>query len=118
MPLTGALFAGGVLALVGLPPFGLFVSEFLLVRAAMTGGRPWLAAFVLALLLIAFVSLLTHLNGMLYGEAPEGIRMGEPREWTTVALILPVAVLILLGVVLPWPVSALIDQAVHNLIPR
>src|SRR5205807_1692447 len=31
MPWTGPLFAAGMIALVGLPPFGLFVSEFLLV---------------------------------------------------------------------------------------
>ena len=118
MPWTGALFAGGILALIGLPPFGLFVSEFLLVQAALVGRRPWLAAVVLLLLLTAFVSLLAHLNRMLYGDAPEGVRIGEGREWGAVALMLPVAVLILLGVVLPEPVSALIDQCVSNLIPR
>jgi hydrogenase-4 component F len=118
MPWTGALFAGGIMALVGLPPFGLFVSEFLLVQAALVGRRPWLAAVVLLLLLTALVSLLAHLNRMLYGDAPEGVRVGEGREWSTTVLMLPVAVLILLGVVLPGPVSALIDQCVSNLIPR
>jgi hydrogenase-4 component F len=106
------------MALIGLPPFGLFVSEFLLVQAALVGGRPWLAAVVLLLLLTAFVSLLAHLNRMLYGDPPEGVRIGEGREWPTVALMLPVAVLILLGVVLPGPVSTLIDRCVSNLIPR
>jgi hydrogenase-4 component F len=118
MPWTGALFAGGIMALVGLPPFGLFVSEFLLVQAALVGRRPWLAALVLLLLLTALVSLLAHLNRMLYGDAPEGVRVGEGREWSTTVLMLPVAVLILLGVVLPGPISALIDQCVSNLIPR
>jgi hypothetical protein len=46
------------------------------------------------------------------------MRIGEGREWRTVALMLPVAVLILLGVVLPGPVSVLIDQCVSNLMPR
>jgi len=117
MPRTGVLFAGGILALVGLPPFGLFVSEFLLVQAAFTARRPWLAAIVLLLLLTAFVSLLAHLNRMLYGEPPEGVVIGESREWSTLALVVPVAVLIVLGVVLPGPVSALIDQCVRNLTP-
>jgi hydrogenase-4 component F len=118
MPWTGVLFAGGIMALVGLPPFGLFVSELLLVQAAIVGRQPWLAAVVLLLLLIAFVSLLAHLNRMLYGDTPAGVRVGEGREWATVALVFPVAVLILLGVVLPGPVSALINQCVSNLIPR
>jgi formate hydrogenlyase subunit 3/multisubunit Na+/H+ antiporter MnhD subunit len=32
MPWTAGLFAVGILALIGLPPFGLFVSEFALSR--------------------------------------------------------------------------------------
>src|SRR5207247_1081933 len=73
MPWTGALFAAGILSLVGLPPFGLFVSEFLMVRAAVMNGRLWLTALLLLLLLTGFVSLLSHLNRMLYGEVPAGI---------------------------------------------
>ena len=38
MPWTGGLFAAGMLALVGLPPFGLFLSEFALFRAGFAAG--------------------------------------------------------------------------------
>src|SRR5712691_11513420 len=115
MPWTAALFAGSILALVGVPPFGLFVSEFLLVQAALAAQRPWLAAIVLLLLLTAFVSLLAHLNRMLYGDTPEGVVVGERREWSTHALVVPIVVLVVLGIVLPGSVSALIDQSVSNL---
>jgi hydrogenase-4 component F len=117
MPWTGALFAAGILALVGLPPFGLFVSEFLLVQAAVANGRPWLAAGVLLCLLTAFVSLLGHLNRMLYGAAPEGVRTGERRSWPLLALAVPAAVLIVLGVVLPTPLATLIHRSVGHLVP-
>ena len=63
---TGGLFAAGVLAVVGLPPFGLFISEFALFRAGFAAGRPWLMGLVLALLAVAFVSMIGHLNRMLY----------------------------------------------------
>lgn len=115
MPWTGTLFAGGVLALVGLPPFGLFVSEFLLLRAAIAGGRTWLAGAVLALLLIAFVSLLSHLNRMLYGEPPTGVPLGEARGWPIAALVVPAVLLVALGIVLPGPFVALLDQSVGAL---
>ncbi len=118
MPWTGALFAAGGLALVGLPPFGLFVSELLLVQAAIAGQKTWLAALVLVLLLTAFVSLLAHLNRMLYGQPPDGVRVGEDRQWSTMALMLPACVLVALGVVLPSPVSTLIHQCVISLLPR
>src|SRR5260370_251524 len=84
MPWTGSLFAIGILALVGLPPFGLFVSEFLLVRAAVVTGRFWVAGMVLALLFIAFTSLVSHLNPMLYRDAPTGVPIrGRPGSAVT-----------------------------------
>lgn len=116
MPWTGALFAAGILALVGLPPFGLFVSEFLLIQAAIAGRRTWLAVMVLALLLTAFVSLLSHMNRMLYGEAPEGIRPGEDGGWTAIALAVPVLLLVLFGLLLPAPLSTLIQRSVEALV--
>ena len=112
MPWTGSLFAAGVLALVGLPPFGLFVSEFLLVRAAIVAGRPWLAAALLFLVLIAFVSLFGHLNRMLYGAVPEGVAVGERAGWKVATLAGCAVALVVLGLVLPSPLTALIDGAV------
>ncbi|MBI3490771.1 MAG: hydrogenase 4 subunit F [Acidobacteria bacterium] len=117
LPWTGALFAVGVLALVGLPPFGLFVSEFLLVRAAIVTGRLWVAAAVLVLLLTVFISLINHLNRMLYGDAPAGVAIGERRGWSAAAFAVSVAVLIVLGVTLPRPIATLIDLSVRGLIP-
>jgi len=116
MPWTGGLFALGVLALVGLPPFGLFVSEFLLVQAAVAGERWWLTAALLALLLTTFVSLIAHLNRMLYGEAPQGVREGEGGAWPIAALAVPAAVLVVLGVALPSRLAALIDRSVSALL--
>jgi hydrogenase-4 component F len=117
MPWTGSLFATGILALVGLPPFGLFVSEFLLVQAAVVDRKLWLAVIVLALLLTAFVSLIGHVNRMLYGVAPEGVRVGEQRSWPVAALLVPVVILVVLGVSLPGALSTLIHQSVANLVP-
>jgi hydrogenase-4 component F len=117
MPWTGALFAAGILALVGLPPFGLFVSEFLLIQAAVVEGRMWLAALMLVLLLTAFVAVLSLLNRMLYGGAPEGVPVGEHRSWPIAIAVVPVAVLVALGVALPTPIASLVHQAVGSLVP-
>jgi hydrogenase-4 component F len=116
MPWTGSLFAIGILALVGLPPFGLFVSEFLLVRAAVVTGRVWVAGAVLGLLLIAFISLVSHLNRMLYGDVPAGVQVGERQGWSLALLAVSVGVLVVLGVTLPRPLSALITQSIRGVI--
>jgi hydrogenase-4 component F len=116
MPWTGPLFAAGVLTLVGLPPFGLFISEFLLVTAAVTTGHFLVAGAVLVLLLMTFISLLNHLNRMLYGTVPDGVTVGESRSWALLALGGCAVVLIVLGLVLPWPVAALLNQSIGGLI--
>jgi hydrogenase-4 component F len=117
MPWTGTLFALGILALIGLPPFGLFISEFLLIRAAVVTGHVWVAALALLLVLVAFVSLLNHLNRMLYGPVPEGVPVGERRGWRVTVLAGCVIVSVVLGLVLPWPVAALIDRTVSIVTP-
>ena len=113
MPWTGGLFAAGMLAVIGLPPFGLFISEFALFRAGFAAGRPWLMGLVLALLAVAFVSMIGHLNRMLYGAPPAGVPVGETDRWPLVPLGACVTALVVLGVTLPTPLQALLRQIVE-----
>ncbi len=113
MPWTGGLFAAGMIALLGLPPFGMFLSKFALVRAGFADGKGWLMAAVLALLAVAFVSLLAHLNRMLYGPAPAGIRRGESGGWAVVPLVACATMLVVLGIAVPAPITELLDRIVE-----
>jgi len=112
MPGTGVLFAAGLLALVGLPPFGLFVSEFALFRAGFALGYFWLMGAVLVLLAVAFVAFIRHLNHMLYGVPPAGVTIGEAGNWRNGLLGLGLAVLVVLGLTLPAPLMGLLNQIV------
>jgi hydrogenase-4 component F len=113
MPWTGGLFAAGMLAVVGLPPFGLFISEFALFRAGFAAGRPWLMGLVLALLTLAFVSMIGHLNRMLYGAPAAGIAVGEGSAWPLIPLGLCVTALVVLGLTLPAPLQTLLERIVE-----
>jgi hydrogenase-4 component F len=117
MPWTGGLFAAGVLAVIGLPPFGLFISEFALFRAGFVAGRPWLMGLVLALLAVAFVSMIGHLNRMLYGVPTAGVRVGEGSPWPLIPLGVCVTALLVLGAMLPAPVQTLLSQIVEIIGP-
>ena len=57
-----------VLAIAGMPPFGAFMSEFLIVSAAF-GAHPALGAVLVAGLLVAFGALAMRLHGMVFGDA-------------------------------------------------
>jgi len=116
MPWTGALFAFALISLIGLPPGGIFISEFALFRAGFAMHHPWLMGATLALLAVIFVSFINHLNTMLYGEpSAEEINMERPTErfsWRLALLFINVAVLITLGLTLPTPLATLINQSV------
>ena len=106
LPWTGSFFAVGILALIGLPPFGLFISEFALIRAGFAAKHYWLMGATLVLLVVAFISFLNHLNNMLYGSAPESVTSGEPesRIWL-IPLLAPLTILITLGLTMPTPLA-------------
>jgi len=112
MPWTAALFTIGMMATLGLPPFGMFVSEFALIRAGFAADQPWLMATLLVLLAVAFVSFIGHLNRMLYGAPPSEVRVGEQWSWHIAPLFLNVGILLVLGLALPGPLNALIDETV------
>ena len=113
MPWTGGLFAVGMLAVMGLPPFGLFMSEFALFRAGFVAGRPWLMGLVLALLTVAFVSIIGHLNRMLYGTSAVGVPVGERPAWPLLPLGVCLTTLVVLGITLPTPLRTLLDRIVE-----
>jgi hydrogenase-4 component F len=101
MPVTGRAFALGLLALLGLPPFGLFISELMILGAGFQEGWGLASALALGLLLVAFGGMLRALHGMAYGAPAPGAGR-EPVSWQGVA---PVAaalgLLVLSG--LAWP---------------
>jgi len=69
-PALAGTFALGLAALLGLPPFSLFVSELALARAAADAGLGWAVAVALVLLLVVFVAIGSHGAGMLFGRPP------------------------------------------------
>jgi hydrogenase-4 component F len=65
-PLLGWGLVAGVAAIVGLPPFGVFTSEFLAVSSTFA-REPILAVILVAGLLLAFGALLLRLNEVAFG---------------------------------------------------
>ena len=66
-PVLGWSLVLGVIAIAGLPPLGIFMSEFLVVSSTFARS-PWLAIVFVAGLLIAFAALMLRLQGLAFGE--------------------------------------------------
>lgn len=99
LPVSGPLFLAAMLALLGLPPFGLFVSEVMIVAAGFTAGHGVAAVTALGLLVIAFAGLLRTLQRMLHGGG--GGRLPERRGWASIPMVAALGLLLLTG--LAWP---------------
>ena len=108
MPATAVLFAAGLFALIGAPPFGLFVSEIRLVAAGFATGRTLLTIGVLALLVVAFVGMLRALNHMLFGPVPDEVTVGEARASEVWPALVCIGLLVALGLGVPAPLHALL----------
>ena len=87
----------GTLAIAGFPPFGLFVSEFLLLLATMKSW-PWLTLLLLLGLVIAFAGLFRHVQCIVYSEPPEGQTAVPANMW-----IVMIQLLLVLGAGLTMP---------------
>ena len=58
----------GTLAILGMPPFGVFASEFLIVTTAMR-EQPWATPFLLIALGVAFAAVFSRVQPMVFGDS-------------------------------------------------
>jgi len=114
-PLTGGAFLAGTLALIGLPPFGPFLSEFIIFRAGFDSGPRWLVIVGVALLAIVFAGMLASVNQMLYGLPPEKLKRGDALRWSLAPLLVNFALLLALGLTLPSAFVEALKQALKVL---
>jgi len=70
-PVLGWLLVVGVIAIAGMPPLGIFMSEFLIVSSTFA-REPLLAVALVLGLLVAFGALLLRLQGFAFGAPSEG----------------------------------------------
>ena len=67
-PVIGWGLALGSLAILGMPPFGVFASEFLILTSAMR-EHPWATPFLLIALGVAFAAVFSKVQPMVFGES-------------------------------------------------
>jgi hydrogenase-4 component F len=109
-PSLGALFALAGVALAGLPPAALFLSEWMVLIGGL--GARKVAAVVTALVLLAtvFAALAFHWTRMALGRPHADFRDPLPAD-SHRPLWLLAGALVVLGVWLPDPVRRLLSQA-------
>jgi len=96
-PLLGWGLILGVVAIAGLPPLGIFMSEFLVVSSTFA-REPWLTGILVVGILIALGGLFLRLNVVVFGE-PRGPT--APAEASFVPMFTHLAIVFGAGIYLP-----------------
>jgi hydrogenase-4 component F len=110
-PIGATLLMLAALSLAGVPPFSIFVSELMVLRAGIGQGH-WVAIGVfLAMVVVIFAGLLHHVGAMVFGQPP-ATASREPEAWSPlVGMILLAAIMILLGLTIPGSFDAILRRA-------
>ena len=101
-PVQGSLWLAGAAAITGAPPFGLFLSELIILRAGLERGYAWAVYSMIVLLLVIFVGFLNHFREMYFEVASRSPTTAvEISRWCIAPMWLAFAPLLLFGVW--WP---------------
>ncbi len=87
----------GSLAILGVPPFGVFTSEFLILTAAVK-QQPWALPILLAALGVAFAAIFSKVQPMVFGEPTTARPAYRPALLPVFAHL---ALVLMLGVYIP-----------------
>jgi hydrogenase-4 component F len=96
-PLLGWIFVASVAAIAGLPPFGLFTSEFLLVSTAFA-HQPLLAVVLVFGLLVSLGALFLRLGSVAFGEPTGNL---SPSRMSHAPMMLHLGIVLVAGIFLP-----------------
>jgi hydrogenase-4 component F len=110
------VFGVGLLALLGLPPFSLFISELVMIRAEFAVGLGWAAALAMVAMVVIFIAVVGHARHMLLGPSAQPVPSAPPPRLVTAPLVGGLAVCAAIGV-FAWPLAGLLQSAAHVVAP-
>lgn len=111
LPGTAPALALAAIAVSGLPPFGLFVSELTIVAGSFKAQAAWAGAVILAALLVVFCGMLNKLANLLLGPPPADARPDTTPTLHLIVVAAPLAPLLVFSFWLPEPLQRLLEQA-------
>ncbi|MGO8745103.1 MAG: proton-conducting transporter membrane subunit [Thermoguttaceae bacterium] len=112
-PLSGVALLLGGLAIAGAPPLAVFLSEFAILKAGLSGGHYAVVGLLTLFIAITFAGILLHVNRMVFGRPKHRslpAKVSLPASCVAALGLAAVPVLVL-GVYLPEPIHRLLLAA-------
>jgi hydrogenase-4 component F len=113
MPITSGLWFAAFLAIVGCPPFGIFVSELVILLAGLQAGDLLAVALYLILLAIIFATMLLHASRMVFGEPVKEVQKREGDLGAMVMVLVLLIGVLILGLYLPQGLNDMLEGIAH-----
>ncbi len=113
MPVTGAMFVIGTLAITGSPPFSIFISEFTILASGFSQGHIVAAVLFLLFIIMIFAGFFNNVSRMAFGTPKPGVEKGDMGRWTLFAMGILMIFVIVLGVYIPPPFYDMIMRVVE-----
>jgi hydrogenase-4 component F len=110
-PVWGKALFGGLLVLIGAAPFAVFLSEFLIVRAAASSGSYWTMGLFLAAAGIVFVGVLQRAITIAWGDPVMQPHAEQAGAVDKALVLVSLGVLLVLGLWIPGPLWHMLDDA-------
>ena len=118
LPLSGMLWVAGFLAITGSPPFGPFLSEFTILKAALDQGSGLVAVAYLALLALIFIGMASIVLPMAQGKPTEPAAQDRDATRSCGRRCRPsllCLLVLIIGLYIPPPLSAALHEVATSL---
>ena len=114
MPFSAFMLSSGMFAMVGLPPFAIFVSEVTILWGALDSGMYIVAAIMIIFILMVFAGSARNIIPMMSGSTDKDVKeiTGLSRK---IPLIVLMALSVLFGLLMPEQISDIL-HSLSNLI--
>jgi hydrogenase-4 component F len=110
-PLWGGALVVSLLALIGMAPFAVFLSEFLVLKAAADAGAWAVVVLFVVGTSIVFAGVLRHLIAIGWGEGEAAGEFKPGPRWEIALPAVPLAAVFVLGLWMPALMRTALDQA-------
>ncbi len=110
-PLSALALVAGGFAIAGAPPFAVFVSELVILKAGLASGQYLAVALLAFFVVIAFCAVMFHINRMAFGApGPDTPVLATPAPCKA-TLVLAAVPLLVIGIYVPAPLQDLLRAA-------
>jgi hydrogenase-4 component F len=110
-PLPALALVVGGFAIAGAPPFAVFVSEFVILKAGISSGQYFAVAVLAFFVVVAFCATMFHVNRMVFGVPDHDVSASIIPVSCKATIALAAIPLFAIGIYVPGPMQDLLRAA-------